>query len=353
MWIIEPPSSTIRRASAAYSSGVYGIAGHWSRLATAPEIEQVRITGSSRLMPARYLGRRTAGLLTITALKEETRPGLAMTIGARRAVGVTDAERRLKTVLRVVAGLLLALTVAAAIGTIADALRKPPWIGSAVAAGVLVTQVALYAAGEPRRRRGLVWVLVAPLALAAAAQAAYAIAGKPQTALLIALAAAEAAVALVVTLAARAAERHEAEPRGHWPSEASAGLVPVLLIAGGLFAAEAAGVLLVDQQPLLTAHAAAAAFGIALVCLYAGADLRERLPLVSIPAVALLAGALAQLAIALPLATNDRGLLLASAGEALAVGALLLLLRRAAARARLHPEFLGATEYRTLMALAD
>src|ERR1044072_3800613 len=50
MWIIAPPSSTIRRASAAYSSGVYGIAGHWSRLAIVPEIEQVRTTGSSRLM---------------------------------------------------------------------------------------------------------------------------------------------------------------------------------------------------------------------------------------------------------------------------------------------------------------
>ena len=34
------PSSTARRASAAYSSGVYGIAGHCSRLAIAPEIEQ-------------------------------------------------------------------------------------------------------------------------------------------------------------------------------------------------------------------------------------------------------------------------------------------------------------------------
>src|SRR5918997_5249135 len=49
MWIIDPPSSTIRRASAAYSSGVYGIAGHWSRLATAPEIAQVRMTGLSRV----------------------------------------------------------------------------------------------------------------------------------------------------------------------------------------------------------------------------------------------------------------------------------------------------------------
>src|SRR5271170_3892502 len=52
MWIITPPSSTIRRASAAYSSGVYGIAGHCSRLAIAPEIEQVITTGTSRLTAA-------------------------------------------------------------------------------------------------------------------------------------------------------------------------------------------------------------------------------------------------------------------------------------------------------------
>ena len=48
MWIWEAPSSTARRASAAYSSGVYGIAGHWSRLAIAPEIELLMITGSSK-----------------------------------------------------------------------------------------------------------------------------------------------------------------------------------------------------------------------------------------------------------------------------------------------------------------
>src|SRR5215203_3034236 len=47
MWIMLAPSSTARRASAAYSSGVYGIAGHWSRFATAPEIAQVIRTGSS------------------------------------------------------------------------------------------------------------------------------------------------------------------------------------------------------------------------------------------------------------------------------------------------------------------
>src|SRR5207237_3032392 len=54
MWIIVPPSSTIRRASAAYSSGVYGIAGHCSRLAIAPLIAQVMTTGSSRLMGHSY-----------------------------------------------------------------------------------------------------------------------------------------------------------------------------------------------------------------------------------------------------------------------------------------------------------
>src|SRR3954447_25140538 len=50
MWIIDPPSSTTRRASAAYSSGVYGIAGHWSRFATAPLIEFVITTGSLKLI---------------------------------------------------------------------------------------------------------------------------------------------------------------------------------------------------------------------------------------------------------------------------------------------------------------
>src|ERR1700754_2018246 len=58
MWMCTPPSSTIRRASAAYSSGVYGIAGHWSRLASAPEMAQVMTTGSSRLKALRSLRRR-------------------------------------------------------------------------------------------------------------------------------------------------------------------------------------------------------------------------------------------------------------------------------------------------------
>src|SRR5215207_10024287 len=51
MWIIDAPSSTARLASAAYSSGVYGIAGHWSLFATAPEIDQARQPPQARLLP--------------------------------------------------------------------------------------------------------------------------------------------------------------------------------------------------------------------------------------------------------------------------------------------------------------
>src|SRR3954451_22887689 len=62
MWIIEPPSSTIRRASAAYSSGVYGMAGHWSRLATAPEMLQVMMAGSSKRLMGGGGSRAAEGL---------------------------------------------------------------------------------------------------------------------------------------------------------------------------------------------------------------------------------------------------------------------------------------------------
>src|SRR3954447_12189857 len=68
MWIIDAPSSTARRASSPYSSGVYGIAGHWSRLATAPLIELVITTGSLKLMLLLVWSRRRARLAEVVAL---------------------------------------------------------------------------------------------------------------------------------------------------------------------------------------------------------------------------------------------------------------------------------------------
>src|SRR3954454_11041924 len=86
MWILTPPSSTIRRASAAYSAGVYGIAGHWSRLASAPEVAHVMMTGSSRLTRAKTYRQRVTemphwGISRQRILPHPPRKGLPM-IGA-------------------------------------------------------------------------------------------------------------------------------------------------------------------------------------------------------------------------------------------------------------------------------
>src|SRR3954462_8875593 len=75
MWIIDAPSSTARFASAAYSSGVYGIAGHWSRFATAPLIELVITTGSLKLMRFLLWSWSPAERTEVVALRRELAPG--------------------------------------------------------------------------------------------------------------------------------------------------------------------------------------------------------------------------------------------------------------------------------------
>src|SRR3954462_898602 len=87
MWIIVAPSSTARLASAAYSSGVYGMAGHCSRLATAPEIEQTTIAGSSnRLMRASLaLAVERARLAPLPVpLEHQVDPGHRVAVGRAR-----------------------------------------------------------------------------------------------------------------------------------------------------------------------------------------------------------------------------------------------------------------------------
>src|SRR3954469_3598555 len=98
VWIIDAPSSTARRASSAYSSGVYGIAGHWSRLATAPLIELVITTGSLKLIVLLALSMGWADLAQVVALANELPPGggdLPDRLGARE---LADEPPRLRLV---------------------------------------------------------------------------------------------------------------------------------------------------------------------------------------------------------------------------------------------------------------
>jgi len=312
--------------------------------------------------------------------------------GAAGARPLTAPEWRLKRLLRAVSLLLAALTAALVvvyeIGAIGSALREPPWVAGVLAAGVLLAALCAFAAGDPRRRFGLVAILVLSLALAAVAQLAYLLAGEGAErplgaeatssdlamAPLLALELLLGAAVAIAARAARSARGDTPPPAGHWASGADAGLRPVLVLLGALaiaLAAAAAAGPFVDRlrelfdQPLLSAHVAAGAAAAGALCWYVAAGIRERLPLLAALTLALFAAAIAGLALNLPHARlgeriellgaepTARTLLWVAIAAAFVIALALALLRRLAFRRRLRPQFLGPTEQRALMALAD
>lgn len=296
-------------------------------------------------------------------------------------VELTDAERRLRTVLRACTwlffGLTLGLVVVFEVGAIGAVLWELPWLAGTVGAGALLVMLCAFAAGDPRGRRGLVGLVAFVLVVAAVAQLAYVIGDKGPGArwVSIVVLGVELAVAAGLGAALATAGRPPAAtPSAHWPSAAGAGLRVVLIALAAAFAVLALAAAIgpfVDSlhdvfgQPLLTAHGAAGAVGVAGLAAYIAADIRDRLALVGVLAFAFLVVAVADVALVLPHAQLDarldllgttvgaRTLIWILFGVALALCAALLLLRRAAFRRRLRPEFLGATEYRALMALSD
>jgi choline dehydrogenase-like flavoprotein len=268
-----------------------------------------------------------------------------------------------------------------------SALHGSPWLAGTVAAGALLASLCAYASGDPRRRFGLVWMICLWLFVAAATQLAYLLAGSGSEeplgaemtfwdfAMIPALVV-EVAFLIAVLLAARSARSASSRPpqQGYWGSGADAGLRPILVVLGALAAmlacAAAAGPFIgsfrdLFAQPLLTAHAAAAAFAAAGLCWYITAEIRNRLPLVGLLPPVLLVFALVELAVDIPHAQLDESidllgseptagtLLWVAFAAALMLAFVLVFLRRTAFRRRLRPEFLGATEYRGLMALSD
>src|SRR3954451_5826275 len=103
MWIIDAPSSTARRASSAYSPGVYGIAAHWSRFATAPLIELVITTGSLKLMRFLLRSWEPADRTEVVALGRELAPGGGHLLDGERVEGAAVRAEQLAC-LGVVAG---------------------------------------------------------------------------------------------------------------------------------------------------------------------------------------------------------------------------------------------------------
>ena len=75
------------------------------------------------------------------------------------------AEHRLSTGLRVVAGVLFVATVvyvvAPVVGLAEDFFREPPFVSNSAVKVALIALACLYAAGDVRRRRGLVVAVIA------------------------------------------------------------------------------------------------------------------------------------------------------------------------------------------------
>jgi choline dehydrogenase-like flavoprotein len=311
-------------------------------------------------------------------------------VGPASVCPLSEPERRLKRLLGALAVLFALATIALVAYELViagAALHRPPWVAGTVASGALLASLCAWAGGDPRRRFGLVWAVCLWLAAAALLQLAYLLAGEGQGdplgatmtfwdfAMIPALAL-EAVLLAGVLLTARAARSSATQPppQGYWGSSADAGLRPLLAIVGAaalaLACAAAAGPFVgslreLFAQPLLSAHAAAGALAAACLCWYAATEIRARLPLVGLLPRALLAFALATLAIDLPHAQLDESIELLGAepsagtllwtalGAAAGLALALTLLRLIAFRRRLHPQFLGTTEYRALMALSD
>lgn len=307
---------------------------------------------------------------------------------------LTAAERRLKGVLRAMSFVLLgigaAFVVGMSLGPLRPLLAAPPWPAGVLAASLVGTLLCMYAGGDPRRRGGLVGILIGSLAVTAAAGAASLLLGRGHATplafwsatsdhLLLGVVVVYGVLAAAAALAGASARRARLElgPRAPallWPAGASdAGLHLVLPPLGALFAAVAAAAGLGPFVPaiepllgerLLAAHTAGAAVALTAVANYIATDTANRLPLVSIlvfgaaTVIVAVAASLLTVGTGRPLpvlgwAPTENAVLWLAAGTAAAIAIPLFVLKRLAFQARCGPRFLGTTEYRSLIALAD
>src|SRR5690349_24959759 len=81
---------------------------------------------------------------------------------ATATVAPTAAERRLRALLRALAGVLFVAAIVYAIGPfIGDFFREPPFVGNSVVKVSILGLASLYAAGDVRRRRPLIAIVIA------------------------------------------------------------------------------------------------------------------------------------------------------------------------------------------------
>jgi hypothetical protein len=271
-------------------------------------------------------------------------PAMQQTASAA-TLAPTAAERRLTALLRALAGVfLLAALVYVAAPFFADAFQKAPFAANSVAKVGALGLAALYAAGDVRRRRGLVAIVIAAHVVSVLAMVSMLFADG-DTALLPWAIGLDGVIAALLIWFYAAARGPAADPL----QDGGASLpltIAAALFAGAAVAYEIAGFTISDPALPLASNSVVGGFVLAALCLYAAhRELAAAGPVAASLALAALAGAV--------LLIFGKGaswpVLLISAVASLLVALVSVL----AWRKRYGLVFLQPIEYRSVMACAD
>ena len=302
---------------------------------------------------------------------------------------MTPSERTLRGLLRIIgAGLLFAAVVYLAGGFIGGFFRELPFVANSVVKVTLLGMACLYAAGNVRGRRGVVWIVLAAHLVSVLAMLillVFADTGRTVdlwlgeatiTGVLWGAIVLDGVITLVTGIVFALALRNPsapipspAEPVGFTSAERA--LRVILIVLAGLCAlagvAYEAGPLIesADQffveLPFVTNSVVMVA-AVGLLSAYVAADVRRNMPLVTPLVVAWFLSAAVQLVYAIPASgtqtifderISTQTFLLASAGVDLLIGVGLLLVYEAAWRARYGLTYLWPGSYRALASMAD
>ena len=291
------------------------------------------------------------------------------------------AEHRLSIGLRVVAGVLFVATVVYVIGPVVglaeDFFREPPFVSNSAVKVALIGLACLYAAGDVRRRRGLVVAVIAAhivLVVAVGLMLAFADTsiefGRPRCHVLGRLAF-DAAIALglgaLLWMAHLPGEAPDTAPLTAVERRVRAVLIAFTVVFGLGAVAYAAGPVLEPEffrELPLIANSVVKVTMLALLCGYAAAALRRNLPILG-PIIAV--HVLSVLVSALYLVTLDTDYTRPLFGADVRMTAVLwgaialdgviavvfFVLARSAWNARYRPAFFAQMQLRALVAVGD
>ena len=275
------------------------------------------------------------------------------------------AEHRLSTGLRVIAGVMLAVTVVYVIGPVVglaeDFFREPPFVVNSAVKVALIALACLYAAGDVRRRRGLVVAVIAAhvvLVVAVGLMLAFADTNAVLWAALVFDAAIALGLGALLWLAHLPREAPDSAALSGVERRVRAILIAFTVVFGLGAVAYAVGPVLDSElfrELPLIANSVVKVTMLALLCGYAATALRRNLPILGpIIAVHVLSVLVSGLFL-VTLDTDERmtNILWGAIALDVVIAAVFFVLARSAWNARYRPAFFSSMQLRALVAVGD